>query len=92
MPYTPINIGFGNIVAANRIVAMVSPDSAPVKRLVQDAKAENKVLDATYGRRTRAVIITDADYIILSPLQPETLANRIMTKSDGLQQNEESGV
>ncbi len=92
MPYKPINIGFGNIVAANRIIAMVNPDSAPVKRLVQDAKAENKVLDATYGRRTRAVIITDADYFILSPLQPETLANRIMTKGELMQQNDESGV
>ncbi len=92
MPYKPINIGFGNIVAANRIIAMVSPDSAPIKRWVQDAKAENMVLDATYGRRTRAVIITDAGYLVLSPLQPETLANRMMAKGDPMQQNDESGV
>lgn len=77
MPLKLINIGFGNIVMANRIIAVVSPDSAPIKRLVQEARAENRVLDATYGRRCRAVIITDDNRLILSSLQPETLANRI---------------
>ncbi len=77
MPLKLINIGFGNIVMANRIIAVVSPDSAPIKRLVQEARTENRVLDATYGRRCRAVIITDDNRLILSSLQPETLANRI---------------
>lgn len=72
-----VNIGFGNIVVANRIVAVVSPDSAPIKRLVQKYRSENRVLDATYGRRCRAVIISDDNRLILSSLQPETLANRI---------------
>ncbi len=72
-----VNIGFGNIVMANRIIAVVSPDSAPIKRLIQDARGDGRVLDATYGRRCRAVIITDDNRLILSSLQPETLANRI---------------
>lgn len=72
-----INIGFGNMVSANRVVAIVSPDSAPIKRIVQDAKNKGTVVDATYGRRSRAVIITDSEYIILSAIQPETVANRI---------------
>lgn len=72
-----INIGFGNVVAANRIVAIVSPESAPIKRLVQEARDKGTLIDATYGRRTRAVIITDSDYIILSAVQPETVAHRL---------------
>jgi hypothetical protein len=72
-----INIGFGNIMMANRIIAIVSPDSAPIKRLVSDGKDKGIVIDATYGRRTRAVIITDSDYIVLSSIQPETIAGRI---------------
>ena len=72
-----INIGFGNIVMANRIIAIISPESAPVRRIVSDARAKNCLIDATYGRRTRAVIITDTGQIILSSVQPETMANRL---------------
>lgn len=72
-----INIGFGNMVAAGRLVAIVSPDSAPIKRIVQDAKERGTLIDATYGRRTRAVLITDSDHVILSAVQPETVANRM---------------
>ena len=72
-----INIGFGNMVSASRIVAIACPDSAPVKRLVQDAKEENRVIDVSCGRRTRAVIITDSDHVILSAIQTETIANRL---------------
>ncbi len=71
-----INIGFGNMVAAGRLVAIVSPESAPIKRIVQDAKDRGTLIDATYGRRTRAVLITDSDHVILSAVQPETVANR----------------
>lgn len=71
-----INIGFGNMIAAERIVAVVSPDSAPVKRLVQEARDTHRVVDATQGRRTRAVIITDSDHVVLSAIQPETVASR----------------
>ncbi|QRN86348.1 DUF370 domain-containing protein [Clostridia bacterium] len=74
-----VNIGFGNIVNANRIVAIVSPESAPIKRLVQDARDRNELVDATYGRRTRAVIVTDSNYIVLSAVQPETVSNRLST-------------
>lgn len=72
-----INIGFGNMVSANRLVAIVSPESAPIKRIIQNAKENNVLIDATYGRRTRAVLITDSEHVILSPLQPETVANRL---------------
>ena len=72
-----INIGFGNMVAAERIVTIVSPDSAPVKRLVQDAKDSGRVIDVSCGRRTRAVIITDSEHVILSAVQSETIANRV---------------
>ena len=72
-----INIGFGNMVAADRIVALVSPDSAPVKRLVQDAKDSGRTIDVSCGRRTRAVIVTDSEHVILSAIQTETIANRI---------------
>lgn len=71
-----INIGFGNIVSANRIIAIVSPESAPLKRLVQEAKDKGTAIDATYGRRTRAVIIMDSGHVILSAVQPETVAGR----------------
>lgn len=71
-----INIGFGNMVSASRLVAIVSPESAPIKRIMQDAKEQGTLIDATYGRRTRAVILTDSDHVILSALQPETVANR----------------
>ncbi len=72
-----INIGFGNMISENRLVAIVSPESAPIKRIIQDAKEKGTLIDATHGRRTRAVIITDSDQIILSYLQTETVANRI---------------
>ena len=72
-----INVGFGNLVSADRLVAVVAPDSAPVKRLVQDAKDAGRVIDVSCGRRTRAVIITDSEHVILSALQAETVANRV---------------
>lgn len=75
-----INIGFGNIVAANRIVAIVSPESAPIKRVIQEARDRGMLIDATYGRRTRAVVITDSDHVILSAVQPETVAHRLNSK------------
>jgi len=71
-----INIGFGNMVSAGRIIAIVSPESAPIKRIIQDARDRGTLIDATYGRRTRAVIIMDSDHVILSAIQPETVANR----------------
>ena len=74
-----INIGFGNIVSANRLVAIVSPESAPIKRIIQEARDRGMLIDATYGRRTRAVIITDSDHVILSAVQPETVAHRLST-------------
>ena len=72
-----INIGFGNMVAAGRLVAIVSPESAPIKRIIQDAKERGTLIDATYGRRTRAVLVMDSDHVILSSVQPETVANRM---------------
>lgn len=77
-----INIGFGNIVSASRVVALVSPDSAPVKRLIQDTRDTGKLIDVTCGRRTRSVIITDSDHIILSAVQPETISNRMSGNAD----------
>ena len=77
-----INIGFGNMVSASRLVAIVSPESAPIKRIMQDAKEQGTLIDATYGRRTRAVILTDSDHVILSALQPETVANRVIERDD----------
>ena len=73
-----INIGFGNVVAANRIIAIISPESAPIKRIIQEARDKGLLIDATYGRRTRAVVVTDSGHIILSAVQPETVANRLM--------------
>ena len=75
-----INIGFGNIVSANRIVAIVSPESAPIKRIITEARQSRMLIDATYGRRTRAVIITDSEHVILSAVQPETVAHRLTSK------------
>ncbi|MBE5822187.1 MAG: DUF370 domain-containing protein [Clostridiales bacterium] len=72
-----INIGFGNIVFANRVIAMVSPESAPIKRTIQEARDKGNLIDATQGRRTRAVIIMDSEHIVLSALQPETIAGRL---------------
>ncbi|HOB34407.1 MAG: DUF370 domain-containing protein [Firmicutes bacterium] len=76
-----INIGFGNIVAAERIIAIVSPESAPIKRIIQEARERGNLIDATYGRRTRAVVIMDSDHVILSSVQPETVAHRLTGKS-----------
>ncbi|MBP3540542.1 MAG: DUF370 domain-containing protein [Clostridia bacterium] len=75
-----VNIGFGNMVAADRIIAIVSPDSAPVKRLIQEAREEKRVIDVTQGRRTRAVIQTDSNHLVLSAIQPETIAGRLTGK------------
>lgn len=86
-----INIGFGNMIAASRIVAIVNPDSAPVKRLIQESRETKRVIDATQGRRTRAVIITDSDHVILSAIQPETVSGRAYSK-DAISQAEEREV
>ena len=72
-----INIGFGNMVAAEKVVTIVSPDSAPIKRLIQDAKDAGRVIDVSCGRRTRSVIVTDSEHVILSAIQAETIANRL---------------
>ena len=77
-----VNIGFGNTVAADKIVAIVSPDSAPIKRMVQDAKDNGTAIDATFGRKTRAVLIMDSDHIVLSAVQAETVADRIDKERD----------
>ena len=77
-----INIGFGNMVSAGRLVAIVSPESAPIKRIIQDAKDRGTLIDATYGRRTRAVLVTDSDHVILSAVQPETVANRLNDRDE----------
>ena len=84
-----INIGFGNIVSANRIISIVSPESAPIKRLVQEAKDSKMAIDATYGRRTRAVIIMDSGHVILSAVQPETVAHRLSTKDEVIEEDDE---
>ena len=83
-----VNIGFGNVVAAGRIVAIVSPDSSPIKRIIQDAKEKSTLIDATYGRRTSAVIITDSEHVILSAVQPETVAARAEPDTD-MEEDEE---
>lgn len=77
-----INIGYGNIVSANRIISIVSPESAPIKRIIQDARDRGALIDATYGRRTRAVIVMDTGHVILSAVQPETVANRLSGRDE----------
>lgn len=77
-----INIGFGNMVSAGRVIAIVSPESAPIKRIIQDVRDKGLLIDATYGRRTRAVVITDSGHVILSAIQPETIAGRMSGKSE----------
>lgn len=77
-----INIGFGNIVAASRVVAIVSPESAPIKRIISEAREKGQLIDATYGRRTRAVVITDSSHVVLSAIQPETIAHRFVNSKD----------
>jgi len=81
-----INIGFGNIVSANRIISIVSPESAPIKRMIQEARDRGMLIDATYGRRTRAVIIMDSDHMILSAVQPETVAHRLTSKEESVEE------
>ncbi len=83
-----INIGFGNMVAAGRVVAMVSPESAPIKRIIQDAKERGMLIDATYGRRTRAVLVMDSEHVILSAVQPETVANRMSDDEEDTDEQE----
>lgn len=77
-----INIGFGNMVSASRLVAIVSPDSAPIKRIVQEERDKGSLIDATYGRRTRAVLIMDSGHVVLSALQPETVAGRLAGRTE----------
>lgn len=77
-----INIGFGNIASANRIISIVSPESQPIKRLIKVARDQNKLIDATYGRRTRAVIVMDSDHVILSSVQPETVSQRLIQQEE----------
>ena len=84
-----INIGFGNMVSAGRLVAIVSPDSAPIKRMVQEARERGTLIDATYGRKTRAVLIMDSDHIVLSALQPETVAGRLAGREAGPEPEED---
>ena len=84
-----INVGFGNMVSSARLVAVVGPDSAPIKRIIQDVRDRGQLIDATYGRRTRAVIIMDSGHVVLSALQPETVAGRISGKNDNEQGGEE---
>ena len=84
-----LNVGFGNMVSAQRMVAIVAPDSAPMRRMVQDARDAGRVIDATCGRRTRAVIVMDSDHVVLSPLQPETVAGRLEGKGKGTEDEEE---
>ncbi len=83
-----VNIGFGNVVSANKILAIIAPESAPIKRIIQEAKEKGRLIDATYGRRTRAVIITDSDHVILSSVQPETVANRLNNLKDEILKEE----
>ena len=73
-----LNIGFGNMVSANRVMAIISPESAPIKRMVQDARVKGLLIDATYGRKTRAVLVMDSGQIVLSAIQPETVAHRLV--------------
>ena len=84
-----INIGFGNMVSAARLIAIVSPDSAPIKRIIQEARERGMLVDATYGRKSRAVIVTDSDHIILSAIQPETIANRVTANDEEDEEDEE---
>ena len=87
-----ISIGFGNMVSSGRVVTLVSPESAPVKRLIQDAKDEGRTIDVTCGRRTRAVIITDSEHVILSAIQAETIANRLEDETLGTEDPGEEDV
>ena len=83
-----INIGFGNMISASRLITIVSPESAPIKRIIQDAKDKGMLIDATYGRRTRAVIIMDSDHVILPAVQPETVAGRLNSDEEEVADDE----
>ena len=83
-----VNIGFGNIVAANRIISIISPESAPIKSIIQEARDKGMLVDATYGRRTRAVVVVDSGHIILSAVQPETVANRLVAQTADSEEEE----
>ena len=85
-----INVGYGNFISSSRIIAIIGPESAPVKRIIQEAKEERRLIDATYGRRTRAVIISDSDHVILSAIQPETIAHRVADQTDDEDDEEET--
>ncbi len=84
-----INIGFGNMISSSRLVTIVSPESAPIKRIIQEARDDSRLIDATYGRRTRAVIVMDSDHIILSAIQPETIAGRLEDDDDDEDETDE---
>ena len=84
-----INVGFGNMIAVERVVALASPDSAPIKRLVQDAKDDGRAIDVTCGRRTRSVIVTDSEHVILSAIQTETIAGRLENRENADDTDEE---
>ena len=84
-----INFGFGNMVSANRIFAIASPDSAPIKRLISDAKDDNRIIDVSCGRRTRAIIITDSEHVILSAIAAETITNRLSSEESDAENEEE---
>ena len=84
-----INIGFGNMVNAGKLIAIVSPESAPIKRIVQEARDKGSLIDTTYGRRTRAVIIMDSDHVVLSAVQPETVANRLNDEAQDEEEEDE---
>ena len=85
-----INIGFGSMVAAGRVLSILAPDSAPIKRIIQEARDAQRLIDASYGRRTRAVVVTDSDHVILSPVQPETVAHRIVDSDDDVEEIKET--
>ena len=84
-----INIGFGNMISSSRLVTIVSPESAPIKRIIQEARDDSRLIDATYGRRTRSVIVMDSDHIILSAIQPETIAGRLEDDDDDEDETDE---
>jgi len=84
-----VNVGFGNMINAQRLVSIVSPESAPIKRVIREAEDKKILINATYGRRTRAVIIMDSGHVVLSSLQPETVANRLNEKDEEAAENEQ---
>lgn len=87
-----INIGFGNMVSSERVLVIVSPESAPIKRIVQEARDRSMLIDATYGRRTKSVIIMDTDHVVLSAIMPETISGRISGKADSTIAEEEENL